>query len=70
METIDTPKIYFEDQDQANLTVTPEMYFNKQPNLDTWSEHREVIEMFKDRTTGNYKVSADAQSILNTLKYE
>ena len=70
METIDTPKIYFEDQDQANLIVTPEMYFNKQPNLDTWSEHREVIEMFKDRTTGNYKVSADAQSILNTLKYE
>ena len=68
MQTLDTPKIYFEDQDQANLTVTPDMYYNKQPNLETWSEHREVIEMFKDRTTGNYKVTDEAKTILNTLQ--
>lgn len=68
MQTINTPKIYFEDQEQANLTVTPEMYYNKQPNLDTWPEHRDVIEMFKDRTTGNYKVTDEAQTVLNTLK--
>ena len=61
-------KYIFEDQDQANLTVTPEMYYNKQPNLNTWPEHTDVIEMFKDRTTGNYKVTADAQTVLNTLK--
>ena len=68
MQQINTPKIYFEDQDQANLIVTPEMYYNKQPNLDTWPEHRDVIEMFKDRTTGNYKVTDEAQTVLNTLK--